>query len=84
MKWQLQDAKNQFSKVVNQARTIGPQVVTIRGVRAAVVVSADDFDKLTADKPSLVEYILSGPAWDDEMTDAINRRDKGLDRDIEL
>ena len=31
MEWQLQDAKNQFSKVVQKARTEGPQMVTLRG-----------------------------------------------------
>ena len=40
MEWQLQDAKNHFSKVVQNARTEGPQIVTLRGERAAVVLSA--------------------------------------------
>ncbi|TAI59496.1 type II toxin-antitoxin system prevent-host-death family antitoxin, partial [Bradyrhizobium sp. Leo170] len=38
MEWPLQDAKNQFSKVVQKARLEGPQVVTLRGERAAVVL----------------------------------------------
>ena len=38
MEWQLQDAKNRFSKVVQKARQEGPQVVTLRGERAAVIL----------------------------------------------
>ncbi|MCX7327384.1 MAG: type II toxin-antitoxin system Phd/YefM family antitoxin, partial [Hyphomicrobiales bacterium] len=47
MNWQLQDAKNRFSEVVSKAMREGPQTVTLRGDRAAVVVSAEDYDRLT-------------------------------------
>lgn len=46
MNWHLQDAKNNFSKVVQRARSEGPQTVTLRGERAAVVLSAEDYDRL--------------------------------------
>ena len=46
MNWHLQDAKNNFSKVVQKARTEGPQTVTLRGERAAVVLSAEEYDRL--------------------------------------
>ena len=46
MNWHLQDAKNNFSKVVQKARTEGPQTVTLRGERAAVVISAEEYDRL--------------------------------------
>jgi prevent-host-death family protein len=42
MEWQLQDAKNQFSKVIQKAKFDGPQVVTLRGERTAIVLSAKD------------------------------------------
>ncbi len=48
MDWQLQDAKNQFSKVVQKARHEGPQEITVRGERTAVVLSARDYDALLA------------------------------------
>ena len=38
--WQLQDAKNRFSALVNQAIAEGPQFVTRRGETAVVVLSA--------------------------------------------
>ncbi|AYG67100.1 MULTISPECIES: type II toxin-antitoxin system Phd/YefM family antitoxin [unclassified Rhizobium] len=82
MNWPLQDAKNQFSKVVQKARSEGPQIVTLRGERAAVVLSAEDYDALLAGKPSLADDLLSGPAWDDEMADAVSKRSKTPSRDV--
>jgi prevent-host-death family protein len=48
MDWPLQDAKNRFSEVVQRARREGPQTVTLRGERAAVVLSAADYDDAIA------------------------------------
>lgn len=80
MEWHLQDAKNHFSKVVQKARNEGPQIVTLRGVRAAVVLSAADYDSLTGARsgivPDIVEDLLAGPAWDDELAAAIDDRAK--------
>lgn len=82
MEWPLQDAKNQFSKLVQKARTEGPQVVTLRGERAAVVLSAADYDALRAGRPTLVDDLLAGPAWDDDLIDAVGRRGKTPSRDV--
>ncbi len=81
MEWQLQDAKNHFSKVVQNARTQGPQIVTLRGERAAVVLSASDYDALTAARPNVVDHLLSGPPWDAELAESIERRTKTPSRD---
>ena len=80
MEWHLQDAKNQFSKVVQKARSEGPQVVTLRGERAAVVLSVADYDALTGERPNIVEDLLTGPAWDDEFASAIDTRQKRPNR----
>ena len=82
MDWQLQDAKNQFSKLVQSARSQGPQVVTVRGERAAVVLSCEDYDALRAGRPTLVDHLLSGPAWDDALADAVAQRAKTPGRDV--
>lgn len=76
MEWSLQDAKNRFSEVVKLARSEGPQIVTLRGARAAVVVSAETYDKLMAGRPSLVDHLLSGPIWPDDLVEAVNQRAK--------
>lgn len=84
MTWHLQDAKNQFSKLVQKARDEGPQVVTVRGQRAAVVLSAADYDALTGNQPSLVDALLSGPEWDNELAEAVSERAKLPGRQVEF
>lgn len=81
MEWPLQDAKNQFSKVVREAREKGPQVVTLRGAPAVVILSAEDYAALRANRPSLVDHLLAGPPWDDTFANAVDRRDKTPSRD---
>ncbi len=84
MEWQLQDAKNQFSKVVQKARHEGPQEITVRGERAAVVLSAVDYDALRAGRPTLVDDLLSGPTWDDGLAEAVDARVKIPSRDVDF
>jgi prevent-host-death family protein len=59
--WQLQDAKNKLSEVVDRAIAEGPQVLTRRGREAAVVISMDDFRRLTRPKESLVSFLRASP-----------------------
>jgi prevent-host-death family protein len=84
--WQLQEAKNRFSEVVKRAREEGPQTVTVHGQRAAVVVSALEFDALIKPRMSFVDFLLSdvpdaGP-WPDDVVDVINDRGGDTGRDI--
>ena len=44
--WQLQDAKNRFSAVVDAALAGEPQRVTRRGQPVVVVVAVDEFERL--------------------------------------
>ena len=78
MNWHLQDAKNNFSKIVQKARTEGPQTVTLRGKPAAVVVSAEEYERLAGKnkKKTIVDYLLNGPGWDEEFAAEIERRPK--------
>ncbi|ESW65855.1 type II toxin-antitoxin system Phd/YefM family antitoxin [Mesorhizobium sp. M0761] len=84
MNWHLQDAKNNLSKLVQQAREKGPQTITLRGKPAAVVLAAEEYERLVGSKPSLAEYLLSGPEWDDDFVEEVNRRSKGPGRDVDL
>jgi prevent-host-death family protein len=49
MDWQLADAKNRFSELVNRALAEGPQRVRRRG-DAVIVVAQRDFDKLMGNR----------------------------------
>ena len=66
--WRLQDAKAQFSALVDNALRGVPQHVTRRGKLAVVVLSEQDFEALQrsaagrADKPaSFIDYLLAIP-----------------------
>jgi hypothetical protein len=48
------------------------------------VVSAEDYDRLTAAKPTLADHLLSGPAWDDAFVVDVNTRHPSGPRDIDL
>ncbi len=80
MAWQLQTAKQHFSELVERARNEGPQVVTKHGKDAVVVVSAEDYERLSGGEPSLIEFIRSAP--DFELLDLRRVDDTG--RDVEL
>ncbi|MBR1088909.1 type II toxin-antitoxin system Phd/YefM family antitoxin [Bradyrhizobium manausense] len=45
-RWSLQDAKTHLSQIVREAQRNGPQRVTLHGKDAAVIISADEFDRL--------------------------------------
>ncbi len=55
--WQLQEAKNKFSSLVERAQHDGPQVVTRHGKEVVVVLSADDYHKLTRPKKNLAKFM---------------------------
>lgn len=63
--WTLQDAKNQFSAVVNAALAGTPQEVTRRGKPAVVVLSVVEYRRLVAQagaaRGSFVDHLLSFP-----------------------
>ena len=45
--WQLQEAKNNFSRLIKLAASGAAQMVTVHGKPAAVLVSAAEYEKLT-------------------------------------
>jgi prevent-host-death family protein len=81
IKWQLQDAKNRFSELVRKAREEGPQVITLHGRDAVVVVSANEYGKLSRPRGSLVDFFRKSPLMGAEL-DLVRSRDTG--RRIEL
>ena len=59
--WQLQEAKNRFSEVVDEAIEHGPQVITRRGVETAVLLSTADYRKMVLGAPSITEFFRKSP-----------------------
>ncbi len=63
--WKLQDAKAQFSKLVDNALKMGPQYVTRRGAKVVVVLSANEYEVLVSNRPSFKEFLLNCPKIDE-------------------
>lgn len=59
--WQLQEAKNKFSEVVEGAVSEGPQVVTRRGVETAIVLSYAEYRKMLLGGQKLSEFFGQSP-----------------------
>lgn len=67
--WQVQDAKAKFSELLDASLSDGPQIVTRRGVEAAVLVSIDQWRKLQEmNRPTLKDLLLSPDARTEELT----------------
>ncbi len=79
--WQLQDAKNKFSNLVDKARHDGPQVVTKHGKESVVIIAIEDYQKLNKPTSDLISFFRKSPLSD---IDLDLTRDKSPARDIEL
>ena len=79
--WQLQEAKNRFSEVVNEAVERGPQIVTRNGVETVVILSVADFRRLRRRESSLVEFFMESPL---KGADLDLERLRDLPREIDL
>jgi prevent-host-death family protein len=77
--WQLQEAKNKLSEVINHAIQEGPQEITRHGKRAVVVLSVDDYQSLQHQTTSLVDFFRTSPL---KGLDLERKRD--IPREIEL
>ena len=79
--WQLQEAKQQFSRVVEQARTEGPQVVTKHGREVAVVLDVEDYRRLRGETTDFRGFLVGPPHVD---VDLPIERDRDPGPDVEL
>lgn len=82
MQWQLQEAKNKFSQVVQEARK-KPQIITLRSKETVAIISIEDYRKFypQKNKPSLLNVMQNSP-WANIELDISRSKDTG--RDIEL
>ena len=79
--WQLQEAKNKFSQVVNEALDKGPQVVTRRGKEIVVILSREDYGRLKKSQSGVVEFFQNSPLVGVELD---LERDKTHPREVTL
>lgn len=80
--WQLQEAKNGLSQLIRNAVGGEPQLVTLHGKPAAVVLSAAEFERLTRrHKGKLSAALLRPDIAGDEV---VFGRDRDTGRDTVL
>lgn len=63
--WPVQDAKARFSAFLKASLTEGPQIVTMRGVEAAVLMPVQEWRNLQRAAPSLKSLLLTDKARSD-------------------
>ena len=67
--WQVQEAKARFSELLETSLAEGPQVVTRRGVEAAVLVPIEQWrrmERLT--RPNIKDWLLAPGARTETLT----------------
>ncbi len=79
--WQLQEAKNKLSQLVKEARKGVPQYITVHGKSTAVVISANEYEKLKRPHSKLSSVLLM-PVLKDN--DDFFERNVDTGRDIDL
>lgn len=77
--WQLAEAKNKLSEVVNKALTVGPQRIRRRD-DAVVVISEAEYQRLTGERMTFKEFLLASP----DFSDVDLSRDQSPMREVEL
>ena len=79
--WQLQEAKNKFSEVVEEALEHGPQVITRRGMETAVVLGYKDYRRMLLGRQKLSDFFRESPLAGVELD---LERDRSPARDVPL
>jgi len=59
--WTVAEAKARLSELIEQARSTGPQTITRHGRTAAVVVSAEEWDRKSKRVGNLAEFFAASP-----------------------
>jgi prevent-host-death family protein len=80
--WQLQEAKNKLSEVVEEAIQHGPQVISRRGAEVAVVLSFEEYLTLKKSRTNLAQFFLESPLRGSNLDLKRDKRPAG--RDISL
>jgi prevent-host-death family protein len=80
--WQLQEAKNKLSRVIEDAIHRGPQIITRRGTEVAIVISMDEYREMMAHKGTLIEFFRRSPLVGVDLD--LNRDKSSIRPNVEL
>jgi prevent-host-death family protein len=59
--WTVASAKAKLSEVIDRAQTRGPQVITRRGRKTAIVVSVEEWERKTKRVGTLADFFAASP-----------------------
>jgi prevent-host-death family protein len=59
--WSVADAKARLSEVIDRALSDGPQIITRKGRKTVVVVSAEEWERKTRRSGNLAEFFAGSP-----------------------
>jgi prevent-host-death family protein len=79
--WQVQDAKQRFSELVQRTLDEGPQVVTRRGQEVVVVIAVREYRRLTGEGADFKAFLADAP---DLSLLQLDDRPRDLPREVEL
>ncbi len=80
--WQLQEAKNKLSRVVEDAVNSGPQIITKHGVEVAIVLSYSEYQKIVASRGKLSTFFRESPLAEVELDLTRDKSDARKDLDL--
>lgn len=81
--WQVQEAKQRFSELVQRALDEGPQVVTRHGREVVVVIDVDEYRRRGDSGERFKRWMVEGPKLDD-IDDFDVDRSRDLFRDVDV
>ncbi|MDP9729816.1 type II toxin-antitoxin system Phd/YefM family antitoxin [Alicyclobacillus sp. TC] len=79
--WQIQEAKNRLSQLIKDVSRDGPQIITVRGKPTAVLLSIEEYRRLTHSPIKLTEFFRESPLHDEEL---LIERNSDWGREVEL
>lgn len=78
--WQVQEAKSRLSELIAKARSIGPQSITRHGEPMVVVLSVEEFERLSdTQRTSLWEFFASLPTGDIALPERVPESIRDID-----
>ena len=80
--WQLQEAKNKLSELVEKALAHGPQIITRHGIETVIVLSYTEYRKMLVSQKPLSAFFHESPLAEEALD--LTRDTSGLRSDIVL
>jgi prevent-host-death family protein len=65
--WQLQEAKNKFSEIVEEAIKHGSQVITKHGIETVIVLCYVEYRKMFLNQKKLSDFFRESPLAEVEL-----------------